>query len=116
MGLPSIFVMPADGAYFVPGGPAVFVVPGTSRRYTCAAGSAISVQREDATIMCSAGWVSGEFNKPGATGAAAEGTTAQRPTTGIFANSTFIDTTVGALIVYGGPQTGWLNAITGASV
>jgi hypothetical protein len=117
MSMPSVLVMPADGAFYAGAGkPATFTVPGTGRRYECGAGSAIAVPGEDAVIMCSSGWVSGFLTKPGASGGAAEGTTAQRPTTNLFQNTTYDYTTLGTRIVWGGHATGWLNSITGANV
>lgn len=107
MGLPNLIVMPGDGA----ANP--YTIPGTTRRYQCAAGATISVPGEDANILCSIGWVCGAFQKVGASGALASGTTAQRPTTGISPGATYNDTTVGAMIVWGGPKTGWLHHITG---
>jgi hypothetical protein len=51
MSLPNLIVMPADGAQ------SPFTIPGTTRRYSCTAGAAISVPGEDATIMRGMGWV-----------------------------------------------------------
>lgn len=109
MGLPSLICMPADNALNP------FTVPGTQRVYRCATGSAITVPGEDAVILCSSGWVSAAFNRMGANGFLATGTTAQRPV-GVRQGATYLDTTVGGVIVYGGSVTGWLNAATGASV
>jgi hypothetical protein len=109
MGLPTLICMPGDGA----ANP--YTIPGTNRRYQCAPGASIPVPGDDAIILCSIGWVSGAFQKPGATGAAANGTTAQRPTTGILPGAVYNDTTVGAQVIWGGVKTGWLHHMTGAS-
>jgi hypothetical protein len=110
MGLPNLIVMPGDNA----ANPITIV--GTRRTYRCNTGSSIAVPGEDANILCSSGWVSSSFQRAGANGVAAAGTTAQRPTRGILPGQVYQDTTVGALIVWGGPKTGWLHHQTGASV
>jgi hypothetical protein len=103
MSLPSQIVMPADGA------PNPFTIPGTTRTYRCAAGSSLSVVGDDAIILRNAGWVS-------ASGAAiiGSGPTSVRPSNPIIGQA-YNDTTIGAIVIYGGPKTGWLNHSTGAS-
>ncbi len=110
MGLPSLICMPADHALNP------FTVPGTGRVYRCALGAAITVPGEDANILCSSGWVSAAFNRMGANGLLATGTTAQRPVHGLLKGQTYMDTTLGVVVVWGGTTTGWLHSATGASV
>jgi hypothetical protein len=110
MGLPNVMCMPADRAINP------MTIPGTGRIYRCAIGSAISVPGEDASILCSSGWVSAAFTRLGANGLIATGTTAQRPVRGMARGATYMDTTLGIIIVWGGNTTGWLNSATGASV
>jgi hypothetical protein len=107
--------MPADGA-FSTSGVAKYTIPGTTRTYTCALGSAISVVGEDAEIMRTQGWVGVQnakmkysgptTNRPGSPGAV---------DSIIYQGQAYLDTTVNAVVIYGGPKTGWLNAATGAS-
>ncbi len=103
MSLPNQIVMPGDGA------PNPFTIPGTTRTYTCSAGSSISVVGDDANILRNAGWVS-------ANGAAVigSGATSGRPANALIGQA-YIDTTVGAIVIYGGRKAGWLHHCTGAS-
>ena len=105
MSLPTLIVMPADGA----ANP--FVIPGTTRQYSCTAGFAITVPGEDAQILRGQGWVAAG---PG-TSIRHTGPTTARPTPDL-AGEGYIDTTLNILAIYAGPKTGWLNAATGASV
>ena len=104
MSLPNQVIMPADGA------PNPFTIPGTTRSYRCSAGASISVVGDDAIILRNAGWVS-------ATGAAVigSGATSGRPSNALVGQA-YNDTTIGALVIYGGKKTGWLHHSTGASV
>jgi hypothetical protein len=92
--------MPGDGA----ANP--FTIPGTSRKYSCNAGSAISVVGEDAQLLGGQGWVflATTFGA---------GPTSARPTSPLKGH-TYLDTTLNALLVYGGPKSGWLHHSTGA--
>ena|SRR5271157_1738757 len=103
MSLPNQVIMPADGA------PNPCTIPGTTRTYKCSAGSSISVVGDDAIILRTAGWVS-------ANGAAiiGSGATSGRPTNALIGQA-YNDTTVGALVIYGGAKAGWLHHNTGAS-
>jgi hypothetical protein len=107
MSLPTEIVMPGDGA----ANP--FVIPGTTRRYVCALGSAIVVPGEDAQMLRSQGWVGTQASKINGSGPMTA-----RPTQvdGLMQGRLFFDTTVGTIVVWGGPKTGWLNAGTGLSV
>jgi len=103
MSLPNQIVMPADGA------PNPFTIPGTTRVYKCSSGSSISVVGDDAIILRNAGWISA--NTAAIIGA---GPTSGRPTNALIGQA-YNDTSIGALVLYGGPKTGWLNPSTGAS-
>jgi hypothetical protein len=100
----NMLLMPGDGAVNP------FTIPGTTRKYTCAAGATLSVPDFDAAILLGVGWVNSLGTRGGNVG-----TTAQRPANPP-ANTVFNDTTVGAAVVYGGPRTGWLHHSSGASV
>ena len=102
MGLPLEIVMPGDGA----ANP--FTIPGSNITYRCATGSAITVPGEHAPMLRSQGWV-------GAAHALITGlgSTSARPTN-LFQGQAYMDTTLGRIVLYGGPTTGWLNYITGA--
>ena len=102
MSLPNQIIMPADGA------PNPFAMPGTTRAYRCAAGSSISVVGDDAIVLRNAGWVS-------ANGAAiiGAGATSGRPTNALIGQA-YNDTSVGGIVIYAGPKTGWLHHCTGA--
>jgi hypothetical protein len=103
MSLPNQIVMPADGA------PNPFTIPGTSRTYRCATAASISVVGDDALILRNAGWVGA--SRATVVGA---GPTSGRPTAALIGQA-YNDTTAGALVIYGGPRTGWLHHTTGAS-
>lgn len=103
MSLPNQIIMPADGA------PNPFTIPGTTRTYRCAAGSSISVVGDDAFLLRNAGWVCASRATVLGSGA-----TASRPANAL-AGQAYDDTTIGALVIYGGPKTGWLHHSTGAS-
>ncbi len=103
MSLPNQIVMPADGA----ANP--FTIPGTTRKYSCAAGAAISVVGDDALVLLNNGWIGGSsLNVVGS------GATAARPAKPQPGNS-YNDTTVGGLVIYAGSKTGWVHHSTGAS-
>lgn len=105
MSLPTEIIMPGDGA----ANP--FTIPGTSRRYSCSAGSAITVPGEDAQMLRMQGWVGAKNARM-----RGEGPTSARPASyDMLQGQTFNDTTVGALVIYGGPKTGWLNSLTGVA-
>jgi hypothetical protein len=104
MSQPNLIVMPGDGA----ANP--FTIPGTSRTYTCTVGSAISVVGEDANVLRSKGWVR---CGPG-TRITRSGATTARPTHPEIAEG-FVDSTVGAVVIFAGPVSGWRNPVTGAS-
>ncbi len=108
MSLPVTIVMPGDGA----ANP--FTIPGTTRRYSCSAGSAIQVPGEDAQALLSQGWV-GLASRGNIRGC---GPTSGRPTVAnaIKAGEVYLDTTVGIVVLYGGLRTQWLNPMTGAVV
>lgn len=119
MGLPVEVVMPGDGAanpYTIPvtsSPPGVFGSTGAwvqqqSRSYSCVAGNAITVVGEDARLLKAHGWVGPSNSQIVGTGA-----TSARPKA--YQGQVYLDTTINALIVYGGSVTGWLNSITGAS-
>jgi len=104
MSLPNQIIMPADGA------PNPFTIPGTTRSYKCAAGSSLSVVGDDAMILCNAGWVSA-----GNAVVIGSGATSSRPKNALVGQA-YNDTTVGGLVIYAGPKSGWLHHATGASV
>ena len=74
------------------------------RKYVGVAGTPQSVPDFDAAALEANGW----------TNAGTGGTTAQRPTTGLFPGLEYNDTTVGAMVKYDGKV--WRHATTGASV
>jgi hypothetical protein len=104
MGLPTEIVMPGDGA----ANPFKIPTVGPSRTYSCAAGSAITVPGEDAQMLRMQGWVGAKNAQM-----LGEGPTSARPAY-VLQGQTFNDSTVGPLVVYAGPKTGWLNSLTGA--
>lgn len=104
MSLPSQVVMPGDNA------PNPFTIPGTGRTYRCAAGSSIVVNGDDAILLKNAGWIGAVANAP-----AGAGPTSSRPTSGLNIGAAYHDTTVGAVVLWGGPKTGWVHHSTGAS-
>lgn len=79
------------------------------RAFTAAAGTTVDAVAQDARVLQSNNW----FNVAGPNSVGV-GTTAQRPTTGLFVGATYADTTTGNLIVFDG--TTWRNPVTGASV
>ena len=93
MSLPTLVVMPADGA----ANP--FVIPGTTRQYSCTAGSAITVPGEDANILRSQGWVAAG---PGTT-IKHVGATSSRPKSPDFAGEAYLDTSSRRLGALGRP-------------
>jgi hypothetical protein len=103
MSLPNQVIMPADGA------PNPFTIPGATRTYRCSPGASITVVGDDAIILRNVGWLS-------ASGAAVigSGSTSGRPANALIGQA-YNDTTIGALVIYGGPKTGWLHHSTGAS-
>jgi hypothetical protein len=105
MSLPNLVCMPGDGAQ------SPFTIPGTTRRYSCTAGSAITVPGEDAQILRGRGWIAAG---PGMT-LKHVGATSARPVTPDFLGEGYLDTSLGILVLWGGPKTQWLNACTGAS-
>ena len=82
-----------------------FTIPGTTRRYTCAAGAVIDVPDFDAAVLASIGWVA-MTPKDGSVGP-----TSGRPAAPHIGQQ-FIDTTVGAIVVSDG-RSAWLHHITG---
>jgi hypothetical protein len=104
MSLPTEIIMPGDGA----ANP--FTIPGTSRRYSCLAGSAITVPGEDAQMLRMHGWVGAKNARM-----RGEGPTSARPTFyDMLQGQTYNDATIGALVIFAGQKTGWLNSLTGA--
>jgi hypothetical protein len=111
MSLPNQMVTRGDNAV----SPAA--IPGGGRSYSAATYTAISVPGEDAFTLRTMGWVGVQncdfrgsgttANRPGSTGAVS-------PI--VYIGDGYVDTTIGAVILYGGPVTGWVNAATGASV
>jgi hypothetical protein len=98
--------MPGDGA----ANP--FTIPGTTRTYSCTAGSAISVVGEDATLLRGQGWVAAGPGTP----IKHTGPTTSRPTAPtVMMGEVYIDTTENIAVIYGGPKTAWMNVATGAS-
>ena len=104
MSLPNQVVMPADGA------PNPATIPGTTRIYLCGAGASITVNGDDARVLRNMGWMIGGAGNP-----VSAGTTAQRPTSGLYVGYAYLDTTLEALVQYGGPKAGWLHHATGAA-
>lgn len=77
------------------------------RTYTCAAGASILVPDFDGLALQASGWILV------ADGGA--GTTAQRPTAGLFIGLRYHDTTLGKIIVYDGLNA-WRDTNSGAAV
>lgn len=84
---------------------AVETITVNGNTYTCASGGWISVPLADARAMMDQGWNTNH--------AQGDGTTAQRPTSPIT-GTTFLDTTLGAMIGWDGQN--WRNTVTGAVV
>lgn len=103
MSLPTQLVMLGDGAV------SPFVIPGTTRSYSCAAGSVITCPAEDADILRCHGLI-GAVNA----NIIGIGNTAARPTTPM-PGQCYHDSQIGVLVIYGGAKTGWRNSLTGAS-
>ena len=103
MSLPNQVVMPSDAAQNP------FTIPGTTRKYSCPVGSSIVVNGDDALVLQNVGWLGGKLNTP-----VGAGPTSGRPTSGLYIDMTYHDTTVGALLIYAGPKTGWVHHSTGA--
>lgn len=74
------------------------------RAYNGVAGTPIPVPDFDAAVLEANGWVRCDET----------GTTAQRPTTGLFVGRKFNDTTVGAQVFWDGKA--WRHATTGTGV
>jgi hypothetical protein len=77
------------------------------RTYTQTPGNTLDVPNSDADIMMANGWIE---SANGST----VGTTALRPTMPI-PNQQFIDTTVGAMVVWDAKGKVWRHHVTGAS-
>jgi hypothetical protein len=75
-----------------------------TRKYVPTPGTPQLVNDYDAAILEANGWTNG----------AEGGTTAQRPTTGLYVGRTYNDTTVGARVHWDGKA--WRHATTGATV
>jgi hypothetical protein len=105
MSLGNLVLMPADNAV----NPST--IPGASRKYSCAQGSAISVNGDDCYILRGQNWVGlGPGSAHWSSGA-----TSTRPTTPSVGH-VHVDTTLNIVAIYGGTKTAWMNAATGASV
>ena len=98
--MPNVRLMPGLGSA------SPFKIPGTARTYSCAAGAFIDVPDFDAQILRGAGWVSPTR------GDGQVGATAARPVRPAQGQQ-FLDTTVGAILVYDG-RGNWLHSVTGA--
>lgn len=100
--------MPVTNVVLAPGDKALnpITIPGTTRKYTCAAGAVIAVPDFDAGILRTSGWVK--------THGGTTGPTSGRPVTPDI-GTYYLDTTVGAQVVYLGPKQGWVHHATGAS-
>lgn len=79
------------------------------RVYTPTAGTTVDAPAQDATVLEANFWF-----RTGGSNCLGVGTTAQRPTTGLFTGATYVDTTLAYSVVYDG--TTWRNPATGASV
>ena len=80
------------------------------RAYTAVDGTVVDAPAQDVAILTANGWF-----LVGGSGCLGVGTTAQRPTSGILQGSTYVDTTVGTIIVADGDGN-WYNPVTGAAV
>jgi hypothetical protein len=104
MSLPNQVVMPSD----VCQNP--YIIPGTTRKYSCSVGSSIVVPGDDAMVLKNAGWIGGELNTP-----SGAGPTSGRPLGNLQIGTTYHDTTLSTIIIYAGPKTGWVHHSTGAA-
>lgn len=83
---------------------------GAGRTYTAVDGTTVDAPAQDVAVLTANGW----FNV-GGNGCLGVGTTAQRPTVGILAGSTYVDTTLGYIIVADGDGN-WYNPVLGGAV
>lgn len=107
--------MPVRYYRMVPGDTTVnpITIPGTNRKYSCAAGSAINVPEFDLDALESVGWVETTVTNSGGD----VGPTSGRPAlVSVPVGFRYVDTTLNVVAVNAGPKTGWVNAVTGASV
>ncbi len=79
------------------------------RTFTAVAGTTVDAVAQDADVLQANNW----FNTAGPNSVGV-GTTAARPTTGLFPGASYADTTTGNLIVYDG--TTWRNPVSGVAV
>jgi hypothetical protein len=116
--IPSDYVVsPANGIWS--GNTTVtYTVPGAGRSYqsnvTSTTLTPVTAPGEDAQMLQSVGWLGldgGINNLYGAGSTANRPTMTQKQHVGTF----YVDTTLGALLVYAGPTSKWCNAISGAS-
>jgi hypothetical protein len=75
----------------------------SGRSYSCNLGATIQVPDFDAAGLDANGWIRCAGH--------GTGTTAQRPTTGLFPGFIFLDTTVGGNVIWDGVV--WRNHVTG---
>lgn len=98
--LPSVAAAPKSGARSV---------TANGRLFTAVAGTTVDAAPQDVTVLEANKWF-----RTGGPNCLGVGTTAQRPTDGLFAGCTYVDTTLGYTVTYDG--TTWRNQATGASV
>ncbi len=79
------------------------------RTYTAAAGTTYDAPDQDAAVLEANGFLS-----TGGPTCIGVGTTALRPTTGLFIGASYVDTTLAYVVVYDGAL--WRNPSSGASV
>ena len=84
-----------------------FVVNG--RSYSSVGGVFIDAPPQDASELEANGWV-----RAGGRDCVGVGTTTARPVTGLYNGASYIDTTLGYVVIHDGAS--WRNPVTGAAV
>lgn len=80
------------------------------RIYTAVDGTTVDAPSQDVGVLTANGWF-----LVGGNGCVGVGATALRPTGGLLAGSTYVDTTLGYIVVYDGANE-WRNPVSGATV
>lgn len=80
------------------------------RVYTYADGQTYDVPPQDVDVLSANGWF--QVGGPLCVGV---GATTARPTTGLFPGASYVDTTLGYIVVFDGRDE-WRNPVTGAAV
>ncbi|HEY6021671.1 MAG TPA: hypothetical protein VIY48_17935 [Candidatus Paceibacterota bacterium] len=80
------------------------------RTYTAVDGTTVDAPAQDVAVLTANGWF-----LVGGNGCLGVGATSARPTSGYLAGSTYVDTTLGYIVVADGDGN-WYNPVTGAAV